>query len=88
MRKVTVLLALLASASAEAGEPEITLTTPASIALSEWCERGEACDQLAADRAQAHRVKTGRNAQLSEKLLVERSFFQGEKFSFRFNCVR
>ena len=67
---------------------EIGLATPASIELTQWCPAGgTACDQAAADRAQSHCRASGRNAQLAGMMLVERSFTQGEKTAFRFNCV-
>jgi hypothetical protein len=51
MRLDVILVAVIASTPASAGQIEITLTTPASIAISEWCAPGEACDQIAADQA-------------------------------------
>jgi hypothetical protein len=86
-RAAPLLAAILqVSCSTEAG---VTMETPASIELSKWCSaRADGCDQAAADEAQAHCRATGLNAQLTGRVLVERSLTKGEKFDYRFNCVK
>jgi len=89
MRIAALWLGLLLSSVASAAEVTVILSTPVSIAVSASCRSGETCDQLAADQAQAHCAKTGRNAQLAPDGKVWREHWPfSDKYEFRFNCVR
>ncbi|WGR90734.1 hypothetical protein MTX26_35505 (plasmid) [Bradyrhizobium sp. ISRA443] len=55
---------------------------------SAWCAFEKAC-QGTADAVQAHWQRFRPNAQLADKELVERRFITGgERYVFRFSCVK
>jgi hypothetical protein len=89
VRTIVFVALLIGSSPARAAEVSVLLSTPASITISASCRSGESCDQLAADQAQAHCAKAGRNAQLAAggKAWKEHWPFS-DRYEFQFNCIR
>ena len=89
MKRMVLVGFLLVPNSVSAAEVSVMLSTPASITVSVSCRNGESCDQLAADQAQAHCARAGRNAQLAAggKAWKEHWPFS-DRYEFQFNCIR
>jgi hypothetical protein len=89
MRTAGLAAALLLSCCV-AGPPAEPDAKPTSVELTFWCARfpDAACRRRADDAARARCGAVGSKASFVRSALLQRSFTQGQKGYFLYDCVR